>query len=68
MISASRVIVTTACLAASASSGLAASNPSRCSWQTEGWLTMSDAEFASACVDKAFGDSLEARLEALGYR
>jgi len=60
---ATRLLLTTALLSASASSALAASEPATCSWQTEGWLTMTDADFAAACVEKAFGDSLEARQE-----
>lgn len=61
MTPATRLFLTTAILSTSAAPALAASET--CSWKTEGWLTMPDAEFAAACVDIAFGDSLEARQE-----
>ena len=61
MTPATRLCLTAAVLSAPASYALAASET--CSWKTESWLTMSDADFAAACVETAFGDSLEARQE-----
>lgn len=34
-----------------------------CSWTNAGWLGMSDADFAAACVEKAFERGLEDRQE-----
>jgi hypothetical protein len=58
-----KLFLTASFLVASSLPALARAENAACSWQEDGWLTMKDAEFAAACVEKAFGGSVEDRQE-----
>jgi len=60
---ATKLLLTAAIISTSAAATPGLGQTPTCSWETEGWLTMTDAEFAAACVDKAFSGSVEDRQE-----